>query len=165
MGLLDQVRSKVLKTLNIDIPAVTEDGVGAGDYRWAVALGVLLQAVAEADDRFMPAERNAMLNVLSGPGGVAELEIGPVVGAIQVAAAERIDLHSFASDVAEGLSYAQKVNVIEHLFRVAFADKDLDPDEEAMIRTIAGLLRVEHAEFIEAKLKVKNKLGPDASGR
>ena len=51
------------------------------------------------------------------------------------------------------------MKVIEHLWEIAFADSRLDKYEEHMVRKIAGLIYVEHKDFINAKLRVKKRLG------
>jgi uncharacterized tellurite resistance protein B-like protein len=67
--------------------------------------------------------------------------------------------YEFTSLINKGLPYEQKVKVIEHLWEIAFTDKSLDKHEEYMVRKIADLIYVEHKDFIDAKLRVKKKLG------
>jgi uncharacterized tellurite resistance protein B-like protein len=68
------------------------------------------------------------------------------------------DYYEFTSLIHKGLSYEQKVEVIEHLWGIALTDKHLDKHEEYVVRKIADLIYVEHKDFIEAKLKIKKKL-------
>ena len=53
------------------------------------------------------------------------------------------------------LSAAQKVQLVEQLWRVANADRDIDVYEDHLVRKIADLLYVPHADFITSKLRVK----------
>ena len=63
----------------------------------------------------------------------------------------------FTSLMNKGFSYEEKIKVIEHLWEVAFADGILDKHEEYMVRKIADLIYVAHKDFINAKLRVKNR--------
>ncbi len=47
-----------------------------------------------------------------------------------------------------------KVTLIEHMWRVAYADRTIHKYEDHLIRKIADLLYVPHAEFIAAKHRV-----------
>ncbi|WP_461482275.1 tellurite resistance TerB family protein [Porticoccus sp.] len=50
-----------------------------------------------------------------------------------------------------------KARLIENLWRVAFADQQLDKYEEGLIRQIAELLYVPHKDFIQAKQRALGK--------
>ncbi|HZP92745.1 MAG TPA: TerB family tellurite resistance protein [Burkholderiales bacterium] len=53
------------------------------------------------------------------------------------------------------LSAEQKVQFVEQLWRVANADREIDVYEDHLVRKIADLLYVPHADFISSKLRVK----------
>jgi uncharacterized tellurite resistance protein B-like protein len=67
--------------------------------------------------------------------------------------------YEFTSLINKGFTYEQKVKVIENLWEIALTDKSLDKHEEHMARKIADLIYVEHKDFIDAKLRVKKKIG------
>ena len=48
---------------------------------------------------------------------------------------------------------------MELLWLVAFADGKKDPEEEHLVRKIAGLLHVPHPDFIDAKLRARSESG------
>ena len=48
-------------------------------------------------------------------------------------------------------SDVERIEIVELLWRVAFADGELDSHEDHIIRRISGLLYVSHADFIAAK--------------
>jgi uncharacterized tellurite resistance protein B-like protein len=47
----------------------------------------------------------------------------------------------------------EKNNIIENLWRVAYADSYIDKYEEYYIRKIADLLHISHSNYIKAKLE------------
>jgi len=49
------------------------------------------------------------------------------------------------------------VELLENLWRVAFADNEVDRYEEHMIRKVADLIYVNHSDFIRSKLKVRDE--------
>lgn len=67
---------------------------------------------------------------------------------------EAVDYYQFTSLIRDHFDYPDRVRLIEALWRVAYADNELEPLEEHMVRKIADLLYVEHSDFITAKLRV-----------
>ena len=66
-----------------------------------------------------------------------------------------ISLHEFSETINNQLSSTDKVNIIENLGRVAYADAYIHKHEEYYIRKIADLLHVSHADYIKTKLKAE----------
>ena len=70
---------------------------------------------------------------------------------------ESISLYDFTSLIQEEFPPEEKRNVILELWRVAYADGSLDPHEEHLVRKVAGLLHVQHEDFIDAKLRARDE--------
>lgn len=62
------------------------------------------------------------------------------------------DVYQFTQLVNEHYNYEDKQQLIQNLWRVAFADGRLDRYEEQFIRKVSGLLHVAHSDFIKAKV-------------
>jgi len=67
------------------------------------------------------------------------------------------DYHQFTRLIAKNYSPEQKLQVIKNLWQVAYADGRLDKLEEHMLRRIADLIYVSHADFIRIKHSVLDK--------
>jgi uncharacterized tellurite resistance protein B-like protein len=63
------------------------------------------------------------------------------------------DLYQFTSQINRSYSEADKVRLLEALWRVADADTAVHKYEEHLIRRVADLLHVPHSGFIAAKLR------------
>lgn len=159
-GILDRFRKKVISSVWRDVPSET----CLKEIDDKLALGVLLWAVAEADEKFLPQEKEEIKEILKRYGKVSEEDIPVVLASVQEAAEQRIDLYRFTSEVSENLVYSVRISIIEELFRVACVDKDLDDKELEVIRKISDLFSVSHKDFIEAKIKVKKEFGLDTAG-
>ena len=64
------------------------------------------------------------------------------------------DYHQFTSLIAKNYSNEQKLQVIEYLWKVAYADGQLDSLEEHMLRRISDLIYVSHSDFIRIKHQI-----------
>lgn len=155
MGIFTIFKEKIL------LPREAAAEVEGGDQRTdnLIALGVLLWAVAQADDNFLPREMEKIKAVLNEYAHIDPEDMPIVLRAIKEASIERIDLHQFVSEASLGMDRGQRAAVIENLFRIACSDRAIDSQEEAVIRQSSGLLGLDHKEFIEAKIKVKAEYG------
>ena len=66
-----------------------------------------------------------------------------------------VSLHEFAEIINNHLSAKEKSEIIEYLWRVAYADAYIHKYEEYYIRKIADLLHVSHSDYIKTKLKAE----------
>jgi len=66
---------------------------------------------------------------------------------------EAASLYEFTAQL-KALAYEKRVELLESLWVVAYADGELDPYEESMLRKLADLLYISHADYIRTKLKV-----------
>jgi uncharacterized tellurite resistance protein B-like protein len=153
-GFLDQFRTRVLHSLRQENPAPPSPNVDD-----KLALGVLLWVVAEADHKFLPEEKDEIRTVLEKAGAVSPQDMPYLLGAIETAARERIDLYTFTREVSKDLPYEVKKGIVDQLFRVACADGNLAYEEQETIRKISGLCGIDHKDFIASKLKIKKESG------
>ena len=159
-GFLDQFRKNVISSVWKD----KADEPKVKDIDDKVALGVLLWIVAEADEKFLPEEEEKIKEILISYSKISSEDIPTVLASIKEAAKERIDLYQFTNEISANLPQDIKISIVENLFRIACVDKDLDDNELETIRKISGLFKIEHSDFIDAKIKIKKEFGLDTAG-
>ena len=127
------------------------DAEGDSLHAVRIATAVLLEEMMRADYQCLPEEKQTAIDLLQQEFQLTKEESRE----IGMLAAEKTDaavsLHEFTSLIDKSFSAAQKIKVVEMLWRVAFADKVLDKYEEHLVRKIADLLHVRHKDFIQAK--------------
>ncbi len=80
-----------------------------------------------------------------------EQELQEVIRLAKVDVKKSTDLFQFTRLINEHYSYPDKCTLLQNMWKVAYADGRIDRFEEHLIRKIAGLIYVDHADFIEAK--------------
>ncbi|KZN51073.1 TerB family tellurite resistance protein [Pseudoalteromonas luteoviolacea] len=129
---------------------------------FATALGALMVEVMRADNDIAPDELKMITKLLQQHCQLSADNSDLICSKAQQLVNEAIDLHRFVKVVNDNTSEEARIEVIELLWMVAFADGKLDPQEDYTVRKLAGLMYVAHGDFIAAKLNVKNVLGlPD----
>ena len=150
----------MLRTLKALFEQALAPNTGAGSAptsaeRLNLSTAVLLVEVMRADGDFSDGERRAVAAMLR-----RRLSLGDEATATLMAAAERsakdaTDLHTFTSALNDRLSFEEKVQIVEAMWSVAYADGALVPHEQHVLWRVADLLHVPHAAYINAKIRAK----------
>jgi uncharacterized tellurite resistance protein B-like protein len=119
-----------------------------------LATAVLLVEVARADFSQDEVEIEAVAELLELHLGVSREEVTALIAEAQQHADHTASLQSFTRQLHEELSLAEKLSIIEMLWRVAHADATLDKHEDHLIRKVAGLLYVSHGDLIRIRNRV-----------
>lgn len=120
-----------------------------------LATAVLLAEVMHADQNHSAAERQAVIRALSDRFALQPASVDDLMALAQDTARTANDFHAFTSRVNDRLTHPQKIELVESLWHVAYADAHLDAHENHVISKIAGLLHVTHGEYIAAKMRAK----------
>ena len=123
-----------------------------------VATAALLIEMTKADGNVSEDERKAVMQIIQSQFNLTDDETKSLEELAKEKIRDATGYYEFTSLIHKGLSYKQKVEIIEHLWGIALIDKHLDKHEEYVVRKIADLIYVEHKDFIDAKLKIKKKL-------
>jgi len=125
--------------------------------RVRLATSALLLLMTRADHATNEEERSAVATVLAGL-----LKAGPTETRALMRAAEQdeqlsLPLGDLVRLVDTGFGVEQKKQVVESLWRVAFADAEILAHEEYLVRKICDLLHLTQADLIEAKVRAKER--------
>jgi uncharacterized tellurite resistance protein B-like protein len=118
-----------------------------------LAVVVLLFEVAESDYRQHPEERAALLSTVRKHFRLTADKADELLALAAAEHAGSTDYFQFTQLINQHYSAQQKVRLIEALWQVAFSDQELHHYEEHVIRRLADLLYVPHADFIATKLR------------
>lgn len=122
------------------------------DLRLSVA--VLLLEAARQDDRFDARERAVIAQLLSRKFDLSPGECDALLAEGEARAAQMVQLHGHTSDVFEQMPPDERVHLVEMLWEVAYADGELDPEEDLLIRRVAGLIYITDRERVLARQRV-----------
>ena len=137
-----------------DAPAPAQEA-----HRLQLATAALLVEVVRSDGGIDPAEREAMLAAI---GAKFALPAGEAAALIELAEQEArlaSDYFQFTSLINRSFTPAQKLRVVELMWRVAYADAALSAHEQHVLRKVAELLHVPHGDYIAAKMRAREDAG------
>jgi uncharacterized tellurite resistance protein B-like protein len=129
------------------------------EHRLQLATAALLIEMTRADGDIRPAEQEAVNRALQQAFQLSEAETGELISLAEQEAHDATCYHEFTRLINDNFSKEQKIQVVELLWEVAYADREMEMYEEHLVRKLADLLYLRHDEFIQAKLRVQQRLG------
>jgi len=139
------------------------DDVGDGTQAMAAAAVAVLVETALLDGDFDHRERDAILSILVDRFG---LSADDAVNLIDGAVAEHENanrVYAATRLIREEFTDAERIDVMEMLWEVAYADGTLHDFEANLVRRVAGLLYVRDRDSGMARKRVLERLGLDTT--
>ncbi len=119
-----------------------------------VAVCALCIEMARIDNSFTPEELDQVINVLQQEYQIPPDHVAALMETAEQELAQSVDLWQFAHLINEHYSIAEKLQLIEILWKIVYVDHKMDRYEHYLMNKVANLLRLSHSQLIEAKLKV-----------
>jgi len=146
---------RIVKLLTEPAPPRDLDGL-------PIAVAVLLVEAARMDDRFDDAERKVIERLLAAKFQLTPEQTRELVRKAVETGDRSNQLYPFTRVAVERMELAQRIGLIEMLWEVAYADGVLDPDEDALLRRVAGLIYVSDVDRAAARIRVLERLAKQA---
>jgi len=124
-----------------------------------VAVAALLVEAALMDERFDAAERHTIAELLAIRFELTADQAQSLLASAENAVRQSTQLFRFTQSIAEKLDTAERASIVEMLWEVAYADGVLSPQEDALIRRIAGLVYVDDSARMAARQRVRRRQG------
>ncbi len=149
------------------IKAMFDKGTGTGAAprepdaleRKHLAAAVLMVEAARLDQTFDERERATVLDLVERHFGASEDEALALVAVAESTQDEANELVRFTRVIKETFSASERVELIEMLWEVAYADGVLHDYEANLLRRVAGLIYVSDRDRGAARKRVLERLG------
>jgi uncharacterized tellurite resistance protein B-like protein len=145
-----------LKTLFEQIGAKGKDANITSPISKNLITAALMIEVMQADFSLDEREQQAFISVLKQSFDLDENEVIELEELAHAKVEEATSLYEFTRQINDNFSAGEKLELIRNMWRVAFADGEIDRYEDGVIRRVAELIYVAHSDFIRMKLEVKN---------
>ena len=152
--MLTRPNALVTESVGSAKPPATSGGEG----ELALAAAALLVEAARLDGHFDDEERRKIASLVAARFELSRSEAETLIGEAESHAAAAVELYGFTRVVKDRLSYDERVELIEMLWQVVYADGALHDYEASLLRRIAGLLYVEDRASGEARKRALEKL-------
>lgn len=122
--------------------------------RVALATCVVLMEAAQIDDEFTGSERAHILETAQRRFSLPPDEAEALLSEASMARSRSNDLWQFTHEINKVFSTAEKISVMEEVWRILYNDGSLHGREDHLVHKLQSLLNLNHKQLIGAKLKV-----------
>lgn len=127
--------------------------VSEGDLQ--MAMTVMLVQVLRADLQIREEELEAVIGALQEILGLDREEATALMRVAAHAALDSEGMRTAVARLDRYLNHRQRLQLVEWLWRIAFADAEILAQEEYLIRKISELLGLTTADIMQAKVQAK----------
>ena len=121
------------------------------EHALRVATAVLLIEVIRADFKVDQAEQRHVQTLLKQQFDLTTDELAALIDQAESDADQLVSLQHITRMLNEHYDHGMKRRVMEMMWQVVYADGEMDRYEEHLLRQVADLLYLSHAEFIKAR--------------
>ena len=121
-----------------------------------VACAALYLEMMIMDDKIEAKEQETILALIRQNFSLTTEQATALIDLAEQQRKQATDYFQFTSLINKAYSMEQKIQLIESLWKIAFIDGVLDMHEEYLVRKVADLLYVPHAEFLMTKYRVSS---------
>ncbi len=146
-----------MKKILLELLTITREETSETDIEHAlrVATAVLLIEVMRADFKVEPAERERLRELLHTHFDLSVEELDALLEEAEADADRLVSTQHITRLLNQHYDHAMKLRIVEMMWQVVFADGTKDHYEEHLLRQVAELLYISHAEFIQARHKAE----------
>ena len=117
---------------------------------------VLAYEIARSDGEISEDEANLLLEEIKKISEKVGKNEKDILKLIEMYSNDSVSFYEFVEDINNHFSKEDKISLISFLWEVAYADSNLDVDEERLIRRIADLIRIKDMDVLKLKDRAKN---------
>ena len=125
------------------------------EHTLQMATAVLLIEVMRSDADSTDEEQATILNILKERFHLPDAEVAQLSDLGHRTAMVANDLHQFTSLINRELELSEKVRIIEYMWQVAYADRQISAHENHLMRRMADLLHISPGDYVAAKMRAK----------
>lgn len=137
-----------------------QTGGAASEHALQVATAALLFEMMRMDDQITDVEQSAITDTLRQQFGLDNIQLERLMALAKQEAHQATDYFQFTSLINKTCDAPQKIRIIENLWRIAMIDGHLDAHESHLMGKVGSLLHVGHADFVGAKQRAREAVGP-----
>ena len=121
------------------------------EHALRVATAVLLVEVTRADFIVEASERLKLRQLLEQQFNLSAQELDALLEQAEVDADRMVSIQHVTRLLNQHYDHAMKLQVVQMMWQLVYADGVKDHYEEHLIRQVADLLYISHSEFIQAR--------------
>ncbi len=117
---------------------------------------VLAYEVARSDGEISDTELNVLMEEISIISEKVGKDQSEILKIIKIYSENSVSFYEFVHDINKNYSKEEKILLLKFVWKIAYADGQLDVNEEKLIRRLAELIKIKDMEVLKLKDLIKN---------
>jgi len=117
---------------------------------------ILAYEVARSDGEITESELSLLYDEIKKISVKVGKKEEKILAIIEEYSKNSVSFYEFINDINKSYSKEDKLSLIQFLFKLAYADKILETNEERLIRRISDLIKIKDIEVLKIKDIAKN---------
>lgn len=128
-----------------------EDLIEAPSFEIELTAAVLAYEIARIDGDISTQELNVLMEELTSIAKKVGKKESEILKIIETYSKDSVSFYEFVDDINKTYTKNQKISLLSFMWKIAYADKILDVDEERIIRRLADLINVKDLDVLKLK--------------
>ena len=121
------------------------------NFEIELTASVLAYEIARSDGEITDEELAVLMNEIEKIANKVGKSNEELLKIIEIYSKDSISFHEFVEDINNNYTKQQKLDLLKFMWKMAYADKRLDVDEERLIRRMANLIKIKDIEVLKLK--------------
>lgn len=117
---------------------------------------VLAYEVARSDGEISDTELNVLMEEISLISKKVGKDQSEILKIIEIYSENSVSFYEFVHDINQNYSKEEKISLLKFVWKIAYADGQIDVNEEKLIRRLADLIKIKDIEVLKLKDLIKN---------
>lgn len=135
---------------------LTDNKNDSSNFEIELTASVIAYEIARSDGQITDEELSVLMEEIEE----IALKVGKnkeeIFDMIEFYSKNSVSFYEFVEDINKNYSKEEKMNLLKFMWKMAYADKKLDVDEERLIRRMADLIKIKDIEVLKLKDLFKN---------
>lgn len=118
---------------------------------------VLAYEIARIDGEISEDELKVLMEEIKDIAKKVNKDESEILKIIEIYSQNSVSFFEFVEDINEFYSKDEKLSLLGFMWKIAYADKRLDVNEEKLIRRLADLIKIKDIDVLKLKDKSKNQ--------
>ena len=148
-------RRMLMKMFSFFRKNIKEPEKEQSSFEIELTASVLAYELARSDGEITHDELSILMDEIESIANKVGKDKEEIFKIIKIYSEDSVSFHEFVEDINKNYSKEEKLNLLKFMWKIAYADKKLDVDEERLIRRMADLIMIKDVEVLKLKSLVK----------
>jgi len=129
---------------------------GRASFEIELTAAVLAYEIARIDGIVSNAELDVLMEEIMKISKKVDKEESEIIKIIEIYSNDSVSFFEFVEDINKNYSKEEKLSLLAFMWKIAYADGNLEVDEERLIRRLADLINIKDLDVLKLKDQFKS---------